>query len=1053
MRFGVLGPVTAWTDTGEPVRIPELKVRAVLADLLAHRGRIVSADRLTEDLYADAPPANPAGTVQLKISRLRHALDHAEPGARSLVVSRSPGYLLTTEAVDADEFLDLVRRARVAAAPRERVRLLREALGLWRGPAYADFADETFTRSAILRLEEERLSAEEELAEARLELGEHHQLAAELTEQVTLHPLRQRLRAAYLLALYRSGRHADALAGYDELRHQLAEDLGLDPTPELAALHTAILRQDPALTLTPRGTNLPAGLTELIGRESVLDKVSAGLKRGRLVTLVGPGGTGKTRVALAAASEQEDAWLVELAALDRTADPETIAATALTSLGIREPSDRRTSREPGPHGQAERLLVEALRGRQMVLLLDNCEHVADAAAQLAETVLRAAPGVRVLATGQQVLGVPGEVVIAVPPLGLPVDDEPLTASAAVQLFTARAGLTVTDQNATAIRRICLGLDGNPLALELAAARVRVLGVGELAARLDDRLALLSSGRRTGPARQQTLRAMIDWSWQLLSPAEQTVLRRLATHADSFSLDAAVSVAQDNDAVNDAINGDHDVAAAVLGLADRSLVTTLETSTGQRFRLLESVRAFAAEQLEESGEAESVQRRHLAYYLDLAARAQLHSADQLSWLDRLDAETAEFRHAFDHAVSTADGAHALRLASSLGWYWFLRGRLIEARRTLATALTLPGPATDRAAVEVWQTALALLCGETPSNPSVNGQIRADQLRASVVGTREAVSTVDLRAAADAARLGIADPVEAARAVWLLAYANRGFGDPATTEELVATALRASRELADDWGVAASLSLRATLRRARSELAAAERDAHEAERIFRRLGDRWGLLKATSTRAELAEIEGDYPSAAEHHRTGRRLAEDLGRWCEVSFKLSGLGRIALLTGDTAAADDLHHRALRIAVEQSDEVAEEFAEMGLALSARRQHRLDDAERHLRRWLHWLTRVDGEPGLALVLAELGFVAELRGDPEIALARHRDSQAAAEKLGDPRAIALALEGQAGAHSSAGRLHQARRLLAEAAALRTSVGAPLPPAERGDLDRITARLG
>ncbi|GAA1592393.1 BTAD domain-containing putative transcriptional regulator [Kribbella sancticallisti] len=1009
------------------MRIPELKVRAVLADLLVHLNQPVSADRLTDHLYSDAPPARPGGALQLKVSRLRKALDEAEPGARSLVVSKSPGYLLSaeSESVDAELFQSLVRRAQAAADPRDRARLLADALRLWRGPAYADFADEPFTRSAIVRLEEERLVALEEQAEARLDLGEHHLLVGELGDLVTQYPLRQRLRAAYLTALYRSGRHGDALDSYEELRRQLADELGLDPAPELVALQTAILRQDPELTAVERepvaASNLPVPLTELIGRESAVREVRKLLTTNRLLTLVGHGGVGKTRLALAAAEGLADAadggpadgvWLVELAALDRSADSGAVAGAALAVLGIREQSHAASRFNAHP----TKLLVDALRNKQLLLAFDNCEHVVAAVAELVDRLLREAPELQVLATSQEALGVPGEVVWAVPPLELPSGDAQaeLAGSSAVRLFLARAGLDLEPGNAAAVVAICRGLDGIPLALELAAARVRALGVHELAARLDDRLQLLSSGRRTGPARQQTLRAMIAWSWELLAPQDQAVLRRLSAYADSFTLESAQVVANSND-------------LTVLALVDRSLIAPVEVRAGRRYRLLESVRAYAAEQL--ADETQEVRHRHLQYYADLVERAEphLHGANQRTWLDRLDQEAGELRHALEYAVQVGDAEYALRLVDGLVWYWFLRGRLTEARRAVAAALSLTTASPLRQSALAWATSLTLLRGDSPGD--------------------------DVRDVAAAVRDRIGTPEKRARVIWALAFANRGFGDPATTDDLVDLALSELRAVDDRWGVAAALNLRATLHRSRSELADAERDAREAEDLFRELGDRWGLLKATSTLAELAEIDGDYDRAGQLHRTGLRLAEELELWSEVSFKLSGLGRIALLTGDLSTSAELHAQALQLAADQLDQVAQEFAEIGLALTARRQGRLDAAENHLSRWLSWLDRVDGEPGLALVLAELGFIAELRGDPETALARHLESQAAAKRIGDPRAVALALEGQAGAHSLAGRLDEARQLLAAAAALRTSVGAPLPPAESADLIRIGNRLG
>ncbi|MFD0476069.1 BTAD domain-containing putative transcriptional regulator [Nonomuraea thailandensis] len=247
-----------WAGDGRLVRVPEVKVRALLADLLAHEGRPVSPDRLAQDLWGDDPPGNPVNTLQTKVSQLRRSLEQAEPGGRELVAFQAAGYVLRAADVDAARFAGLLDRARAAADPRAKAGLLSDALALWRGPAYADFADEEFARVAATRLEEQRLTALEEQAEVRLELGEHSPMADELGELVAAHPLRERLRAAHLRALYRSGRQAEALAGYDDLRRRLADELGLDPGPELAGLHRAMLRQDPSLAPPRPRTNLPA---------------------------------------------------------------------------------------------------------------------------------------------------------------------------------------------------------------------------------------------------------------------------------------------------------------------------------------------------------------------------------------------------------------------------------------------------------------------------------------------------------------------------------------------------------------------------------------------------------------------------------------------------------------------------------------------------------------------------------------------------------------------------------------------------------------------------
>ncbi|WP_067486600.1 BTAD domain-containing putative transcriptional regulator [Actinomadura hibisca] len=1008
MRFGVLGPLAVWTAGGEQVRVPEAKVRALLADLLAHRGRVVPVDRLVDDLWRGIPPGNPSGTLRAKVSQLRRALAEAEPGGRDLVTFRTPGYALHAEDTDAARFEDLTRQARESHAPDARAALLTEALGLWRGPAFADFTDEEFVRAEAQRLSEQRLTALEDLAETRLELGQHHDLAGELAPLTEEHPLRERLRAAHIRALYRSGRQSEALAAYDDLRDRLRDDLGLDPGPELAALHQAVLRQDPALTpLSRPRTNLPAQLTELVGRDAAVQQVRSLLTAGRLVTLTGPGGVGKTRLALAAADGLADAfpggvWLVELAP-HRADLAEAVAAV----LGVRD--------VPDPEGRPlTGRITEALRAAPALLVLDNCEHVIDAAADLAALLLRSAPGLRVLATSQEPLSVAGERLWPVPPL------EP---DGAARLFTARAVAAAPGAvlDGHAVAAICRRLDGVPLALELAATRLRAMDATELADRLDDRFRLLTGGNRGVPARQRTLRAMIDWSWELLTADERVVLGRLAVHADGCTLAAARRVCAGGGVRADEVPD-------LLGrLVERSLVVYGDG----RYRLLESVAAYGLERL--GDETEPVRARHLDHHLDLAEQADplLRGPDQRAWLARLDAENANLRAALDTAVRHRDAVCALRLVNALAWYWYLRGRFGEARRSFTRALAVEAPAPEplRAAAEMWRVAMdLLLLDDSEHDPHE---------RARAVLAR--YDTVD-------------DPHGRARARWFLGLCQYGFGDMSAGGELVERALADFRTLGDRWGTAAALKSRAEVAMYRGDLAAIRRDGEEALALFRELGDRWGELQVVYPLSMAAEVAGDYERAGRLCRDGLRIAEDLGLSNEVVNMLGRLGRLALLTGDLDRAEELHARAKRLAAERSHRRGEEFAEVGLGMVARRRGRLADAERHLRAWLDWCRRWDGEAGVAFILAELGFTAELRGDADAALALHREGLEYANVTGDPRARALAWEGLAGAHALRGDHEEAARLLAEAHAVREAVGVPLPSAERGDVERITAAV-
>ncbi|WP_189857154.1 BTAD domain-containing putative transcriptional regulator [Streptomyces poonensis] len=1033
MRYGVLGETAVWTDDGRPVRVPELKVRALLASLLVDPGRPVSAHRLIDDLWGEEPPGNPLRALQAKVSQLRRVLGEAEPGGRDLVVSRAPGYQLVVPdgALDAQRFAELAARARTAPDPRVRAGLFADALALWRGPAFADFAAEPFTRAAVNRLEEDRLAVVEERAEARLEAGEHAALVGELAGLVERHPLRERLRAVQLRALYRAGRQSEALAGYEDLRARLADELGIDPSPGLVELHGALLRQEigPGTSADTPRTNILAPLSTLVGRGGAVAELRELLAGRRLVTLTGPGGVGKTRLALAVAEQvkgtfPDGEWLVELVGAGTGGDLAEVVAAA---LGLRDDGmwgvrpDGETGAAAGGTGPGTPLLpeglrgrlAEALRGQRMLLVLDNCEHVVDEAAALVELLLRTAPGLTVLTTSQEPLALAGETLWAVPPLDL---------RGAVGLFAVRAaaaapGFVLDDDSRGAVESICRRLDGVPLALELAATRVRALGVHRLLERLDDRFRLLGAGRRGVPARQQSLRAMIDWSWELLTEPERVVLRRLAVHADGCTLEAAEQVC--------AGDGVDEVLDLLVRLVDRSLVVV----AGDRYRLLESVAAYCVERLGEAGETAAVRDRHLMYYLDLAVRTgpRLRGHGQREALARLDAESANLRRALEQALERGAAERALRLVDALAWYWILRGRLGEARRSVTAALRpAGGDAALRARVRVWQVGIAVLSGD--------GEDRAARMDAVLK---------EYGAAGDAAGL--------AWARWFLAHALCGTGDMAAGESLTERALAGFRELDDRWGEAAALADRSVQRLLRGDLAGAEGDATRSTELFGTVGDASGQLWSVYPRASVAEIHGDYARAAALQRDALTTAQEFGLSTQAVDLVAGLGRIALLTGDLAEARDQHERARRAATELGFRAGESNAELGLGLVARREGLLDEAEKRLRTVHAWHRDVGLDGANALVLAELGYIAELRGDAAGARTLHEEGYATARSTGDPRAVALAVEGLAGAAALAGAAEHAALLLGAASAARASTGAPLPLAERGDVDRATAR--
>ncbi len=544
VRVRVLGSLELGGDRG----LRSGRLRRLLAVLLVHHGTVVSADRLAQLLWGDAQPAEPAAALQTLVWRLREAVRAAGCDSAVRILTRAPGYLLDVdgEQVDVVRFERLVRTA--GSQPPERSRaLLEEALSLWRGPAYAEFADDEFARAEAARLEEFRLAAGSDWADAVMALDRPGDTLGRLAALVAADPLRERPRAQLMRALHRLGQSADALRTFRDYRDLLADELGLDPSQQLRDLEAAILRQDPEpdraapAAGTPGPQPPPAGnlrleLTDLVGRAGDAATVLAALDGARVVTLTGVGGVCKTRLALQVAADAQPrypdgAWLCELVGVrDATAVPDVVA----TTLGVQQRQGLTVTDR----------LVEYLRTRRLLLLLDNCEHVLDAAAALADALVRGCPGLTVLATSREPLGTDGERVLPVqplpvPPASIPGDVPAVATVASVELFCLRAAsaspaFALTSDNVAAVAEICRRLDGLPLALELAATRVPSFSPQEIADRLERRLQFLRSGRRIRAERHRTLASVVDWSYRLLTPLEQAVFERCSVFMGAFS---------------------------------------------------------------------------------------------------------------------------------------------------------------------------------------------------------------------------------------------------------------------------------------------------------------------------------------------------------------------------------------------------------------------------------------------------------------------------------------------------------------------------------------
>ncbi|MDQ4071159.1 MAG: winged helix-turn-helix domain-containing protein [Actinomycetota bacterium] len=654
MEFRVLGPVEV-SDGGQAVTLPRAQERRLLALLLAHANQVVSTDRMAEALWPGRDrPAHALRSVQTHISRLRSALGPAS----ERLVTRPPGYLLRVESgeLDAQRFELLLDQARHGDdEPDKALALLEEALRLWRGSPYGDLRDEDFAVGDAVRLEELRLVAIEERTEARLALGRHEEEVGELEALCAEHPLRERLRSQLMVALYRSGRQPEALRAFEAYRRLLGEELGLDPSPELRALEAQMLRQDP--DLAPRrlvaGAPVPvvAPFTSFVGREVEVGDVIGCLLGARLLTLTGPGGVGKTRLALHVASAVAPQFPDGVVAceLAPVSDPDAVAPAVATALGIQPRSDR----------SVESSVADVLRTRRMLLVVDNCEHVVDAAASLLATLVRRCPQVTLLATSRERLAIDGEQVW---PLA------PLSPEAAVELFCDRARAVRPDLECSGVARveivdICRRLDGLPLAIELAAGQVAAMNPADLVRRLDDRFRLLDRGPRSSPSRHRSLRGVVAWSYERLGPRQRRLFDRLSVFAGSFTLEAAEEICA-GDGVSRA-----EVPALVAELVEVSLVTLIGGTDLARYRLLETLRGYGRERLEEDGAGDRWQERHADYYVELARQADegVRGPEEGRWMRRLDAELDDLRATHRRALARFDAERALALSVSLHGY--------------------------------------------------------------------------------------------------------------------------------------------------------------------------------------------------------------------------------------------------------------------------------------------------------------------------------------------------------------------------------------------------
>jgi predicted ATPase/DNA-binding SARP family transcriptional activator len=970
--FTILGPMEARTAEGESLELGGARLRSVLGLLLQDVGKVVSTERLIDEVYGQEPPASAANALQSQISRLRRRLGVT-------IESLPHGYRLDIDPddIDAHRFERLAAAGRAALAHGDHRRaagLLREALGLWHGPAQTQ---------AAVRLEELRLAALEDRIEAELALGETDALVPELRQQVEAHPLRERPRGLLMRALHAGGRRAEALTVYERTRLTLAEELGTDPSAELSRLHQELLRSDGAPgAITPRG--VPAQFTSFVGRDQELHRIRELVASARLVTLIGPGGVGKTRLAVEAAGREraDDVCFVELAPLE---DGGQIHAAVLTALGLRPGAD-------GGRGPEERL-VTALAERRLLLVLDNCEHVVEDTARLARRLLGACPGVRILSTGREALGLTGE---ALCPLA------PLERRSAVQLFTDRAaavspGFTLDAERTGVVEWICTALDGLPLALELAAARLRTLSVQDIAARLDDRFKLLSRGDRTADPRHRTLRSVVEWSWDLLDADERALARRLTVFAGGVTLAAAEAVCALPDTEQ---------------LLDSLVGKSLADNRDGRVTMFETVRAFCAERLADSGEQEGFRRAHAAYFLDLAQRAEpcLRRTEQVEWLAVLGAEQGNLEAALRWSV-TADPAGALRLVAELTWYWWLRGLTVEHATPAATLLSTIGERPPPGLDEEYALCALNAHTEWALEPS------ADRAPAPA----EQHPWLDR---ADAVLLGIDRPLRRPILTVLRALiAGPGLAADEDTRR---------RQLGPDpWSRAVGLMGDGFQPWFGGQPDRAEAQFATALAHFRQTGDRWGMANCLDPLAMFADWRGDQEQALTHLDEAMVLVGQLDAPEEMAGLLCHRADALLHCGDLEQAGADYGRAAELArrVGSSDKVA--AAQLGLGDV----ERLRDNTAGARQWYERGLASCGDHWFSGSLIQrlhtgLGRAAEADGHSQEARSWHALALRTALELHTPADVAQAAEGLAGLAVLEGAGERAALLLGAGAALR-----------------------
>lgn len=884
MDFRVLGSLEV-TTRGTDVSVGGSKQRALLVRLLIDSGHIVPTGRLIDDLWGEDPPPTAVKTLRTYVARLRKVLEPDRPpgGEPAILVSHAGGYELRVDAghIDAQRFEAAATAARTqldSGLHTEAAGGFRRALDEWRGPALVDLAEYEFARVEATRLRELRLAALEDRIEADLRRGRARDLVAELESLTEAHPYREGLWRQLMVALYQSDRQVEALRAYQSARHKLGEDLGLEPMEDLKRLEERILMQDPTLTVHKHRHgglhHFPVQRTIFVGRDRELLEISDLLSETRCVTITGIGGAGKTRIAHRLASAVVDAYpdgvyLVELASI---VDPDLVLDQVATAMGVLEGGCAPVQ----PLGDA---LSTYLHDKQVLLVLDDSEHVLETTAALVERLFDACPSLTLLVTSRQTLGIAGETVYRLLPLALPPvigpDENPETFEA-VRLFETRARSVRSDFHLTAgnvddVVEICRRLDGIPLAIELAAARVNMLSPSQISARLAHSIRLLSSGLRNDP-RHRTLFAAMEWSYRLLSVPEQVLFDRLSVFAGRWDVESLEAVAPEG-----RIEG-HDAFDVLAQLIDKSLVVVEERAGTATYRLLDTVRQYGSERLVATGEAAAVRENHDRWMLDLARTGEplLRGGGQQEWLQRFDLLQEDFSTTIKRMLSEGALDAASGLVAALGWYWYMRGNWKGARRWVEVCADSGVAGLEMARVVYKVLGIEVLRGYVRDVPP-----RVDDAREVCRSEGDAFGV-----AWASLLLGIAEDIRAKDleyAYGLVSRAHDGFV-----------------ELGDEWAAAETWMWMGTIANDKGDYEHGSGLLREAVAEFERIGDAWSgagcwfwIGQVAFERGDLIAAERAYRSSVERsHLAGNRVYE--------AHAQSGLSNVLLTRDDPSVTE---------------------------------------------------------------------------------------------------------------------------------------------------------